>query len=111
MVETIINSVIGVIVSGVVGYLIGALRNYKKRLQEREIEAKVIKDALKTLLQSNLTNTYFAYENIGKIPDYVYRNWLNELKMYEQLGGNDYIHTLSDKMKHWDITVTDILGR
>lgn len=111
MVETIITSVIGVIVSGVLGYCVSLIRNYKKKLEMKEIEHDTIKGALRTLLQSNLTNTYYAYEKIGRMPDYVYRNWLNELKEYEQLGGDDYIHTLAEKMKHWEFVVTDILER
>lgn len=98
MVETIIKSVISVLVSGIVGYCISQIRGLKS-----------IKTSLMIMMQSNLTNTYFAYESIGKIPDYVYRNWLNELKGYESLGGDDYIHVLADKMKNWEITKTDIL--
>ena len=100
MVETVITSAIGIIVSGVIGYCISQIKGLK-----------AIKKSLMIMMQSNLTNTYFAYESIGKIPDYVYRNWLNELKGYEALDGDDYVHVLADKMKNWEITKTDILGR
>lgn len=109
MVETIIKSAIGVIVSGALGYCINAIKNYRKKLREQELEHDAVKGALKTLLQSNLTNTYYAYESLGKIPDYVYKNWLTSLAMYEKLGGDDYIHTLAEKMKHWEFIKTDIL--
>jgi len=111
MVETIIKSAIGVIVSGSLGYCSCVIKNYKKKLKEKEAENDAVKEALKTLLQSNLTNTYYVYEKVGKIPDYVYKNWLNELQIYEALGGNDYIHILAEKMKHWEFIVTDILER
>ena len=44
-----------------------------------------------------------------KIPDYVYENFLDTLKVYETLGGNSYIHTIARKMEQWEITKTDIL--
>ena len=66
-------------------------------------------EALMTILQSNLTNTYFAYSTLKKIPDYIYQNWINELKVYEKLGGNSYIHVLAKKMEQFEITHTDIL--
>ena len=62
------------------------------------------------LLQSNLTNTYFAYDHIKQIPDYVYRNWVNELAIYEKLGGNEFVHVLSEKIKSFEIIHIDILG-
>ena len=100
MVETIIKSAISVIVSGVIGYCISQIRGLKS-----------IRNSLMIMMQSNLTNTYFAYESIGKIPDYVYKNWLNELKGYEALKGDDYVHVLADKMKDWEIVKTDILEK
>ena len=96
MVETIIKSVISVCVSGLIGFLLGQLKSYK-----------AIKNALMIMLQSNLTNTYFAYEKIAKIPYYVYQNWLNEAKEYKNLGGNDYIHKLESKMESWEIIKAD----
>ena len=111
MVETIIKTSISVIISGALGYCGCAIKNYKKKLADKEKENDAIKEALMTLLQSNLTNTYYVYEKVGKIPDYVYKNWLNSLQIYEALGGDDYIHTLAYKMKHWEFIITDILER
>jgi hypothetical protein len=31
------------------------------------------------------------------------------MKMYENLGGNDYCHTLKRKIEDWKIVKTDIL--
>lgn len=109
MIQAIINTVITGIVSALLGYCISLIKNYKKRIEEKENESKILKEAMMTMLQSNLTNTYYVYENMEQIPDYVYKNWLNSLKIYEKLGGDDYIHVLADKMKKWDFTKTDIL--
>ena len=109
MAQTIINTIITFFVSGVLGYCVSSIKNYKNKLKEKNEESKLLKDALMTMLQNNLTNTYYVYENVGKIPDYVYKNWTNSLKIYEQLGGNDYIHVLAEKMKKWDFEKTDIL--
>ena len=107
--QTAINTTITFIVSGILGYCISVIKNYKKKLKSKEINEEIQNIALQTILQSQLTNTYFVYEELGKIPDYVYRNWLNMLSIYEKLGGDDYIHTLAEKMKDWKIIKTDVL--
>lgn len=111
MTQTIINTIVTGVISAILGYCISLLKNYKKRLEDKEEEGKMLKEALMTMLQSNLTNTYYVYENQEEIPDYVYKNWLNSLKIYEKLGGDDYIHVLAEKMKKWDFTKTDILNK
>lgn len=102
MVEQVIKTIINYILPLIVGFLISQVRNYKKKNDG-------LKNGVMTMLQSNLTNTYYYYEPIKKVPDYVYKNFLNELKAYEDLGGNDYVHILADHMKNWEITRTDIL--
>lgn len=109
MEETIIKSIISVVISGVLGYLANLVRTYKKKLKEEKEKDKVIEKALMTMLQSNLTNTYYVYEKFEELPDYVYKNWLNELAVYESLGGDDYVHTLAERIKKWKITRSDIL--
>lgn len=111
MTQTIINTIVTGVISAILGYCISLLKNYKKRLEDKEEEGKMLKEAMMTMLQSNLTNTYYVYETQEEIPDYVYKNWLNSLKIYEKLGGDDYIHVLADKMKKWDFTKTDILKK
>lgn len=109
MTHAIINTTITFIISSILGYCVSVIKNYKKKLKVEEEQSKLLKEALMTMLQSNLTNTYYVYESVGKIPDYIYKNWNNSKKIYEQLGGNDYIHVLADKMKNWDFEKTDIL--
>ena len=102
MVEQVIKTIIGYVLPLILGFLISQVRNYKKKNDG-------VKNGVMTMLQSNLTNTYYYYETTKKIPDYIYKNFLNELKAYEDLGGNDYVHILADHMKNWEITRTDIL--
>ena len=109
MIQTIISTVITFVVSSILGYCISVIKNYKNKLNEKSKEGEILKEALMTMLQSNLTNTYFVYESMQEIPDYILKNWLNSLKMYEQLGGNDYCHTLQRKIEDWKIIKTDIL--
>lgn len=109
MTETIIKTTISFIVTGLLGYLIGQVKNYKKKLKTKEEELGLIKEGLMILFQSNLTNTYYAYDKIGDIPDYVYQSWCNGLNIYERFGGDDYIHTLDAKMKQKHFIKTDIL--
>lgn len=103
MKEQIIAIIINMVVTGVLGYCIKGLKDYKKK-------SKSTNNALKIMLQNNLTNTYFVYSTKKKIPDYVYKNWLNMLDEYEALEGDDYIHVLSDRMKDWEIVRTDVLN-
>lgn len=109
MMQTIINTSISFVVGSILTYCVGRIKHYKKTLKKKEENEQVQNVALQTILQSQLTNVYFVYQEIGEIPDYVYKNWLNMLKIYEQLGGNDYIHILASRMKEWKITKTDIL--
>ena len=86
------------------------INNYKKKIKAKEEESAMLKEALMTMLQNNLTNTYYVYEQQKAIPDYVYRNWIKSAKIYEKLDGDDYIHILGEKMKHWEFIKTDILN-
>lgn len=94
--NVILNTIITTLVSMAIGYFISQVKNKRSK-------NKVVEKALLTLLQSNLTNTYFVYEQLQEIPEYVYENWLNELSVYETLGGNSYIHQLAENMTHWHI--------
>lgn len=109
MLETILKTLISVIISGALGYCVSKIKDYKKIIKSKEAEKDLLKEAMMITLQGSLTNTYYVYEEIGTIPDYVYKNFINQLKIYEKLGGDDYIHVLAEKMKHWDFEKTDIL--
>jgi len=109
MIEKIITTILTFCLTTALGYCVSSIKNYKERIKKGKENEKVQNEALKTLLQNSLTNTYFVYNNIGEIPDYVYKNWLNLLGAYESLDGDDYIHTLADKMSKWKIVKTDIL--
>ncbi len=107
--DTIIKGIISFIITGSLGYCVSSVKGYRKKLKDKDEEGMLLKNALMTLFQNNLTNTYFAYEKIKEIPDYVYKNWLNSLATYEKLGGDDYVHVLAEKMKNWNFIKTDIL--
>lgn len=109
MTHTIINTAITFIISSILGYCVSVIKNYKKKLNDKSKNESIQNMALLTLLQSQLTNTYFVYSELKQIPDYMLKNWLNLLKVYESLGGDDYIHTLENKMQSWEIVKTDIL--
>jgi tyrosyl-tRNA synthetase len=111
MLDKIISVVITFVVSGILGYSVSVIKNYKSKLDKKDENSEMLKSAMMTILQSNLTNTYFVYENLKEIPDYIYKNWLNLLSIYEKLGGDDYVHVLSNKMQEWEIKQTDILNK
>lgn len=107
--ENVVKTAISFIVTGALGYLLSQVKSYRKKLKDKDMEEKLLKDALMTIFQNNLTNTYYVYEKTKDIPDYVYKNWLNSLDIYEKLGGDDYVHVLAEKMKTWHFSKTDIL--
>lgn len=109
MTQTILNTIITFIISGALGYSVSVIKNYKRRTKEKGENENIQNIALQTILQSQLTNVYFVYQEIGEVPDYVYKNWLNMLSIYEKLGGDGFIHSLAEKMKEWKIIKTDIL--
>lgn len=109
MTQLFLNTTITFVLSSVLGYCLNSMKNYKNKLERKEEEGEILREALMTILQNNLTNTYYKYATLEEIPDYVYKNWLNSMKMYESLGGNDYCHTLKRKIENWKIVKTDIL--
>ena len=109
MAQTIISTAITFIISSILGYCVSAMKNYKKKLQDKQENEDIQNKALLMLIQNNLTNTFFVYNEIGEIPDYIHKNWMNLLGIYKKLGGNDYVHVLEEKMKSWKIIKTDIL--
>lgn len=102
MIQDIVLKVVNFLLPIVLGYCFSVIKNYKKKNDATN-------NALKIMLQNNLTNTYFVYSSKKKITDYVYKNWLNMLEEYETLEGDDYIHILAERMKDWEIVRTDIL--
>lgn len=107
--HTIINTIITFVISGILGYCVNAIKNYKKKLKEKTSNEVVQNLALQALLKSQLTNTYFVYSELKAIPDYVYQNFLDLLKVYESLDGDGFVHNLAKKMETWELTKTDIL--
>lgn len=109
MVQAIINTVVTFIVSTVLGYSISRIRVYKEKLKKKTENESVQNMALQSLLKSQLTNVYFVYSELEKIPDYAYQNFLDMLGVYESLDGDGFVHAIAKKMEKWKITKTDIM--
>lgn len=109
MLENVLKAVINYVVPLILGYCISRIRAYKEKIKKIKQNENIQNIALRTLLKNQLTNTYFVYGELKKIPDYVYENYLDMLKVYESLGGNGFIHSIAKKMEDWEIVKTDIL--
>ena len=107
--QTIITTTLSALTGLVIGFLVNKLKEYYIKIENSKKNNNVQNEALKLLLQSNLTNSFFVYDETKQVKDYQYKNWLNMLKIYEVLGGDDYIHELEQRMKTFDIIKTDIL--
>lgn len=99
---TIINTVVGFLTTTLLGYCLGIIK--KKREDEKSQN-----DALKFLLQNSLTNIAYVYIEIGEIPDYVLKNWINLLEPYEHLKGDGYIHELDKIIRKLPVKVTGVI--
>lgn len=109
MLETIIKTSITVIVSGALGYCISKIKGYRKKLKEKNDEKELSKEAMMIILQGSITNTFYVYDEMGEIPDYVLKGWYNQKNIYEKLGGDDYVHVLEEKIKDLKIKKTGVL--
>lgn len=107
--NTILTTALSTITGLVIGYVVSKLKDYGKKNRELKENNKRQNEALKLLLQNNLTNIYFVYQKLGEIPDYVYRNWKNMFHIYKILGGNDFVDSLDNRMNKFKIVRTGLL--
>jgi hypothetical protein len=105
----VVLTIIGIVTTGSCGYLSAKLKEFKNKMKSKEENENIQNVAIRTILKSQLTKTYFVYSELKQIPDYVYQDFLDMLKVYESFGGNGFVHTLAKKMENWEITKTDIL--
>lgn len=109
IVDTIIKSVITGILGYLLGYCISLIKSYRKKIKDKESNENIQNVAIRSILKSQLAKTFFVYSELKQIPDYIYQDFLEMLKVYETFGGNGYIHTLAKKMESWEIVKTDVL--
>lgn len=107
--NTILTTALSTITGLVIGYVVSKLKDYGKKNRELKENNKRQNEALKLLLQNNLTNIYFVYQKLGEIPDYVYKNWKNMFHIYKILGGNDFVDSLDNRMNKFKIVRTGLL--
>lgn len=103
-------TIVGFCITGLLGFFTAQIKQYKKKEKDDEKERELLKNGVKMLLQSNLTNVFYVHNELGQIEDYKLKNWFNELKEYYALGGNDYMHVLEEKMSKLKIIHTGVLG-
>lgn len=105
----IFNTVITFVVSGILGYCVSIIKEYKVKIANRGANERKQNIAIRAILKSQLTKTYFVYSSLKKIPDYVYQDFLDMLEVYEDFDGDGFVHTLAHKMENWEIVKTDIM--
>jgi len=109
MAGTIITTVLSTITGWVLGFCLKTIQDYKNKAKKVKDNEKMQNLALLTLLKNNLTSTFFLYNELKQIPDYVYQNFLDMLDVYEALGGDGFIHNIAKKMENWEIVKTDVM--
>jgi hypothetical protein len=82
MIQTIFNTIITTLIGIALGYCVSSIKKYKEKLNNEKKNESLQNIALQTLLKNQLTNTYFVYSELNKIPDYIYQNFLDLLAVY-----------------------------
>lgn len=109
MIEKIILTVITFLVSSLLGYSLGKIKELRALIKTKAEKEQTQNEALKCLLQNSLTNIYFVYNEVGELPDYAFKNWVNLMKAYEGLDGDDYVHELDNRIRKMKVKVTGII--
>lgn len=60
-------------------------------------------EALKCLLRTNITSTYYKHVDDKVMREYEFEAMLQEAETYFALGGNSYIKKLYDDMCSWEV--------
>ena len=109
MFQIVINTLLSTLTGAIIGYCAKIVKDHKEKTRKEKENENLQNTALMNLLKNNLTSTYFIYNELKQIPDYVYQSFLDMLEVYEKLGGDGFIHTIAGKTEKWDIVKTDIL--
>ena len=109
MIEKIILTIITFLVSSLLGYSLGKIKELRNLIKKKAEKEQAQNEALKCLLQNSLTNIYYVYNEVGELPDYALKNWVNLLKAYEELDGDDYVHELDIRIKKMKVKVTGVV--
>lgn len=106
-----IQVVIGILITSSVGYLANKCKTYRLNLKSKEDNEKIQNKALLEIIQKQLNDVYVKGESSKQIYDFEYRNWFNLYDIYQDLGGNDYMHHIADIIKTWEIIPTGIIEK
>ena len=108
-----IMTVISFIVTGLLGYLFGKVKEYRKKIKEKEdkilIEFQQIKESELLDMKSDLSNKFFVYDALDEVEDYLVESFREKCKRYFDLGGDSWIHPMYDKSFEWKMKQTGYL--
>lgn len=89
----------------IIAFLKGRLDKYKDKVENKENENQVIKDAVQSLLRDRLIDKYRHYKALGEMTildkeniDHLYNEYLN-------LGGNGTVKELFEDLKEVEIKI------
>lgn len=102
MIETILAYCITFFLGIALTYLVKVIpKTYKNEKNERA--------ALMILLQNALTNLAYVCIDLGYIMDYQLKLWCNMLRAYEDLDGDDFVHSLDEIVKTLPVKTSNVL--
>lgn len=85
--QIIINTILTTITGTIVGYLINKIQTIKSQDND-------LKDAVTSMLRSDITNYYYHCINRGYIRQWEKENMIYLDESYKKLGGNSYIELI-----------------
>ena len=94
MINSILVYVITSLIGIIVGYIVKTLLNFKTQ-----------KNAIMSLLRSEMTDVYYEYKDDKKIPIYKKESWDRNYDTYKSIGGNSFIMDLKNEIDKWEVII------
>ena len=115
-----IMTIISFVITGILGYLVGKVKEYRKKIKDKEDrilqEIKELKNKFNELknsqlmdMKSDLSNKFFIYDAMDEVEDYLVEGFRKDCERYFELGGDSWIHPMYDKSFEWDMKYTGYL--
>lgn len=74
-----------------------------KPLRERIFNHKRSIEGEKCLLRSEMLRTYYKHNQVKKIRQYEFENFIKLYEAYKSLGGNSFIDEINEEIREWEV--------
>lgn len=92
MVQGVAIFVITTVMSSLAGLIVKSIK-----------DAKTQREATRSLLRTEMVESYYKYRDKEKVPYYIKEAWLHNYAAYKKLHGNSFIDDLKPEVGEWEI--------